>query len=65
MDAYSKYNQIRMHPYRQSQTTFIIDKGNYYIQEEALKPTRISARPCDQYEESQECEGSPPRDGHC
>ncbi|RDY06169.1 hypothetical protein CR513_09889, partial [Mucuna pruriens] len=30
MDAYSKYNQIRMHPQDEAKTTFIIDTETFY-----------------------------------
>ncbi|RDX96556.1 hypothetical protein CR513_20773, partial [Mucuna pruriens] len=30
MDAYSRYNQIKMHPNDEVKTTFIIDDGNFY-----------------------------------
>lgn len=32
MDAYSGYNQIRMHPANQKSTSFITDRGTYYYQ---------------------------------
>ncbi|RDX75239.1 hypothetical protein CR513_44905, partial [Mucuna pruriens] len=30
MDAYSRYNQIRMHPHDEAKTTFIRDTGTFY-----------------------------------
>ncbi|RDX84698.1 hypothetical protein CR513_34209, partial [Mucuna pruriens] len=35
MDAYSKYNQIWMHPSNKAKMTFIIDDGNFCYKNES------------------------------
>ncbi|RDX93885.1 hypothetical protein CR513_23787, partial [Mucuna pruriens] len=44
MDAYSGYNQIRMHPNDKSKTTFIMDKGSfcYKVMSFGLKNARAT-----------------------
>ncbi|RDY14101.1 hypothetical protein CR513_00884, partial [Mucuna pruriens] len=44
MDAYSKYNQIQMHPRDEEKTAFIIDNGTFYykVMSFGLKNTRAT-----------------------
>ena len=51
MDAYSGYNQIRMHPADEENTSFITDQGTYYyrvmpfgLQNAGATYQRLSAR---------------------